>query len=424
MRRSPLRLGLSLAFVVALGAMGLLAGTSASASPAFIAWGTVRCTMSGTNVMKPGLTFSATPGTRESFKAKLACSTGTTGHSSVTVNTGRITATSVPATLSCSSASSPPVSATIKWKATGGKVSPTTITWGGATDSASPRMSRSYPATASTVTGSYAGGGAQAFLVSDTPDQAGCFLKNGMKKFKFTGLGGASTFEIVNSPANAVEIFRDDFNGTSLDLSKWRPNWLGKTNTAVSKPVNTKEQGCYDPRQVSVSGGSLHLSAVARSCTATNGVTYPYASGIVQTRDHFTFTYGSLEARLWTPPGSGAIQNWPAFWADGTGTHPLTGELDVFEGLAGKACWHFHSNSGEPGGCASASNPSGWHTYAAEWRPGVVTYFYDGVQVGRITTGITSSPMFVILNLGVSSTVSGPVTVPSEMLVDYVRVTS
>ena len=32
--------------------------------------------------------------------------------------------------------------------------------------------------------------------------------------------------------------------------------------------------------------------------------------------------------------------------------------------------------------------------------------------------------MYVILNLGVSSSVSGPVTVPSEMLVDYVRVLS
>ena len=57
-------------------------------------------------------------------------------------------------------------------------------------------------------------------------------------------------------------------------------------------------------------------------------------------------------------------------------------------------------------------------------RPGVVTFFYDGEQVGRITEGITSSPMYVVLNLGLSSTVSGPVTLPSEMLVDYVRVTT
>jgi beta-glucanase (GH16 family) len=70
------------------------------------------------------------------------------------------------------------------------------------------------------------------------------------------------------------------------------------------------------------------------------------------------------------------------------------------------------------------SNVAGWHTYAAEWRQGVVTYFYDGEQVGRITQGITSAPMYLVLNLGVSSTVSGPVTLPAEMLVDYVKVTT
>jgi beta-glucanase (GH16 family) len=123
------------------------------------------------------------------------------------------------------------------------------------------------------------------------------------------------------------------------------------------------------------------------------------------------------------PPGSGAIRNWPAFWANGTGQWPVTGELNVMEGLGGRACWHFHSSSGGPGDCAALASPSGWHTFAADWRAGSVTYFYDGVQVGRITSGITSAPMYLVLNLGVSSLKSPPVTLPSEMLVDYVRVT-
>jgi hypothetical protein len=44
------------------------------------------------------------------------------------------------------------------------------------------------------------------------------------------------------------------------------------------------------------------------------------------------------------------------------------------------------------------------------------------VQVGRITSGITTAGMYLVLNLGVSSTISPPVTLPSEMLVDWVRV--
>ncbi len=230
-----------------------------------------------------------------------------------------------------------------------------------------------------------------------------------------------STVPTTDPPA-PTEIFRDDFNGSTLDLSKWRPNWLAGTDDAITKPVNSAELSCYDPAQVSVSGGSLHLRAVNRSCRANNGTTYPYASGLVESAHDFTFTYGRIEARIFVP-GSGAAANWPAFWANGTGTWPVTGELDVMEGLDGHACWHFHSTAGGPGGCAPWADPTGWHTFAADWEPGSVTYFYDGVQVGRIASGITAAPMYLILNLGLSTEIAPPVQLPSEMLVDWVRVT-
>lgn len=418
-----------LTFTVALlvAAPALVVGASSPAAsvapPPFNAWGTLRCTMSGTQLITPGVTVATKPDVVESIKAKLTCTTGTTGQSAVTVKTGRMTGSSWAGPLSCSSSGSWPLFATIKWNASGGKVNPTKLAWNGSDNTTSPRVGRSYTDVA-LVSGSYAEGAARMTLVSDTLGQPGCTTAAGMKRFKFSGLGGASTFEIPSSPPQVTELFRDDFNGSSLDRSKWRPNWFGTNDAAITKPINTQEQSCYDPAQVAVASGVLGLAAVARTCRANNGVTYPYASGIVSTKDQFTFRYGYVEARLWTAPGSGPVQNWPAFWANGTGVHPTTGELDVFEGLAGRACWHFHSSAGEPGGCTNKSNVAGWHTYGAEWRQGVVTYFYDGVQVGRITQGITSAAMYLILNLGVSSSVSGPVTLPSQMLVDYVRVTN
>ena len=60
-------------------------------------------------------------------------------------------------------------------------------------------------------------------------------------------------------------VFRDDFNGTTLDLTKWQPNWLGANNSTITPPVNGAELSCYDPSQVSVAGGYLHLRAAARS---------------------------------------------------------------------------------------------------------------------------------------------------------------
>ena len=219
-------------------------------------------------------------------------------------------------------------------------------------------------------------------------------------------------------------LFFDDFNGGSLNHSKWQPNWLGNDNRTVTKPVNGDEASCYAPSQVSVGSGTLHLRAVSRRCRASNGHTYSYASGLVNTRQHFTFKYGRMEARVWMPPGSSRTHNWPAFWADGTGTWPQTGELDVVEGLGGSNCYHFHSPSGGPGGCARMGNAGGWHTFAADWRRGRVSYFYDGKLVGTIRQGITNAPMYLILNLGVSSSISPPIRVPSEMRVDWVRVTA
>jgi beta-glucanase (GH16 family) len=212
----------------------------------------------------------------------------------------------------------------------------------------------------------------------------------------------------------------DEFNGSSLDLSKWQPNWLGSSNTAITKPINGSEQSCYDPAQASLVNGSLKLSAVARSC---NG--YPYASGMVTSHGHYTFTYGYMEARVWMD-GSSNPKNWPAFWADGTGTWPTTGEIDVMEGLGGSPAWHYHwgsgSNPSQTGGTPSMSSKTGWHTFGADWEPGSIKFYYDGKQVGQATSGVVGNPMYLILNYAVSSSISGPIQVPSDFLVDYVRV--
>jgi beta-glucanase (GH16 family) len=208
--------------------------------------------------------------------------------------------------------------------------------------------------------------------------------------------------------------FDDEFN--TMNLSHWQPNWLGSSDTAITKPVNSEEAECIDPAQSSVGGGVLTITAVQRSCDG-----YNFASGLLETNGPFNFTYGYMEARMYLPSdGGGGIDDWPAFWADGA-SWPTDGEIDVMEGLDGSACWHFHygtSSSPQQVGTCVPGDYSGWHTYGADWEPGSITWYYDGHRVGQTTSGVTSQPMYLIVNLALKAQAA----VPASMHVDYIRV--
>jgi len=227
-----------------------------------------------------------------------------------------------------------------------------------------------------------------------------------------TGVSGGP----VGDPGSWRTLFDDEFSAGALDTSKWSTGWFGN---GITQPVNSYEIDCYDPNQVSQSGGELDLTLIAKA-QSCGGTTEPYSSGIVTTNGKFSFTYGFYEARVWLPAAAGGqVANWPAIWADGQ-NWPTDGELDVFEGLGGQACWHFHSPQGGPGGCAAATYTSGWHTFGADWEPGTVTYYYDGQAVGTITSGITGAPMYLILNNATSQ--GSPTVTNAAMRIDYVRV--
>jgi len=215
------------------------------------------------------------------------------------------------------------------------------------------------------------------------------------------------------SAASWHQVFADEFNSPTLDASKWSSGWQGG-----STPVNSSELQCYDPAQIALTNGELDLNLIAKPETC-GGQTRPYASAMINTEGKYNYTYGYLEARVWVS-GTTAITDWPAVWTDGQ-SWPQDGELDIMEGLSGQACWHFHDPQGGPGGCSSATYTGGWHTYGADWEAGTVTYYYDGTPADTITTGITNSPMYIILNLAADTANSGPLQAPATMRVDYIH---
>jgi beta-glucanase (GH16 family) len=205
-------------------------------------------------------------------------------------------------------------------------------------------------------------------------------------------------------------IFADEFNGTTLDLTTWSPTWF-HGNSGISPRVNGAETGDYDSANVTVGAGQLTIAAQDRKC-----LNLPRCTGIITSNGKFQFTYGVSEWRAWLDGSGCTAYNWASTWQDGQ-SWPTDGEIDLMEVLGGRAAWHFHYPGGAPGGTPPGCYV-GWHTFAADWEPGLITWYYDGLKVGTWSDGVTNAPMYLVANYALPNTVH----LPSTMGIDYVRV--
>ena len=167
-----------------------------------------------------------------------------------------------------------------------------------------------------------------------------------------------------------------------------------------------------------VANGVLTLHAERRSCTDEQGITHPYASGMVTTGySKFLYTYGLLEVRVWLPPGETQTPvDWPGVWESGA-NFPQDGELDIMEVQGRRLCWRFHYSSGAPSACPAVPEVGGWHVFSADWEPTYIKFYYDGQRVGKVTSGVTNAPMKINIDLALSSNI----VVPVDVKVEYVR---
>lgn len=240
-----------------------------------------------------------------------------------------------------------------------------------------------------------------------------------------TGASTASTVQLL---------FADEFNGSSLNLRKWYRCYPDADEKVGCSGNPGLELEWYQPGNVIVSGGFLHL--VARQQEVKKK--FPYTSGLISTGAHlkpplFAFKYGYMEMRAKFPPGKGM---WPAFWtlpADGTSPP----EIDVVEGQGETSSIDYLSfhwrdervgdNEDETKYETGTDLSAEFHTYGVDWEPNVITWYFDRhpVKTFRETALIPHKLMYLIVNLAVGGWISFPdknTHFPAEMLVDYVRV--
>ena len=236
------------------------------------------------------------------------------------------------------------------------------------------------------------------------------------------GAGGASpawaadagvqpTPETVRAQGYNKVSFQDEFDGTSLDTSKW-----GYQYGCFDPAQRSQAQYTDSPDNVSVHDGYLSLTAryspmktkwdgsqVPRTCK--NGdTTYdaPFTSGMITTKTKD----GKV---LYAAPGTGfyaearvklptARSSWSAFWGTGTkGGWPANGEIDIFEskgydpsflmsnihtpraGNPKKTQQHQGAMHGD-----TATSQSEWHTYGLLKTADAIEFYFDGQMTHRV----------------------------------------
>lgn len=181
-------------------------------------------------------------------------------------------------------------------------------------------------------------------------------------------------------------VFHDEFDGSSLNPSKWYtyyPYGANASDQCEYCRTHGDERQVYKDANVSLSNGTLKL--VVKQETATwYTATREHTSGMIHTKQGFK--YGKFEIRCKIPSGSGF---WPAFWLWGLD------ECDVFE-FCGDNTNNFNSNlhmdcNSQHHQIPMAHSPGpdfsqNFHVFSVEWEPLYVSWYVDGQLVRKVPT--------------------------------------
>jgi hypothetical protein len=233
--------------------------------------------------------------------------------------------------------------------------------------------------------------------------------------------------------------FHDDFDGSTLDRTRWVPQTVFSSGTADT-------YACYrdDPANVHVHDGMLSLTLLQLADPAPCGdgrAPTTLQSGMVSTWHLFSQQYGRFEARIRNTASAGpGLHEVFWLWPDdrySTIDWPTSGEIDVSETYSAYNTLsvpflHYGTSPevSQPGvntawDCTAYRGL--WNTYTVEWTPSQVTILVNGQTC---LTNTTADPAFqkryiVALTQGLGTggnAMTAQTPIPATMDVDYVRV--
>ena len=220
-----------------------------------------------------------------------------------------------------------------------------------------------------------------------------------------------------------VLTLNEDFTG-GLNRNIWTPG------LAVAGEANSAgELQHYTPDEViPLNGGGLRLRARKRNFRGKN-----ITAGAITSAEGFHQSYGHFEMRAKMAGGPGT---WPAFWL-----LPIDNawppEIDIFEYLGRQPNennvaqhWIVNGIKGATGHTTIMNHDLSqhYHVYAVDWRPNLLVWSIDGVEVHRSTQNVPDQPMYILANLAFGGSWAGPVTsatpFPANFDIAYIRVFS
>lgn len=271
----------------------------------------------------------------------------------------------------------------------------------------------------------------------------------------------------IYTPDGWSMIWNDEFNGTTLDETKWtrQTGYLLDENDIDTFGWGNKELEHYTDSEEnsSVENGSLKITlkkdqkTFAQKDNPSKTKTALYSSGKLISKNKFSVKYGRVDFRAKLPTGTGI---WPAMWMmpndDRYGTWASSGEIDIFEGrgrIPNMVFGTIHFGSQWPGNVNASdmfnmvengnkkSDFSDWHVYSLIWEENSIKIYCDGKCYFKCTNaewysgadrGNPNAPFdqrfYLIMNLAAGGTFDNGYAPDydtfkeANMYVDYVRV--